>query len=47
MALRLGKGFNTTPGFWLHAQGNYDLAQARKKVDIKHVEVFWHPQVAS
>ena len=46
MALRLGKGFNTTPEFWLHAQENYDLAQARKKVDVKQVEVFWHPQVA-
>ncbi len=46
MALRLGKGFNTTPEFWLHAQENYDLAQARKRVDVKQVEVFWHPQVA-
>jgi addiction module HigA family antidote len=46
MALRLSKAFNTTPEFWLHAQENYDLAQARKKVDIKQVKVFWHPQVA-
>lgn len=46
MALRLSKAFNTTPEFWLHAQENYDLAQARKKVDVKQVIVFWQPQVA-
>ncbi|TFF34813.1 HigA family addiction module antitoxin [Mucilaginibacter psychrotolerans] len=46
MALRLSAAFNTTPEFWLHAQENYDLAQARKKVDIKQVTVFWQPQVA-
>jgi len=46
MALRLSKAFNTTAEFWLHAQENYDLAQARKKIDVKHVEVFWHPRVA-
>jgi addiction module HigA family antidote len=46
MALRLSKAFNTTPEFWLHVQENYDLAQARKKVDVKHIKVFWQPQVA-
>lgn len=46
MALRLSAAFNTTPEFWLHAQENYHLAQARKKVDIKQVTVFWQPQVA-
>lgn len=46
MALRLSKAFNTTAEFWLHAQENYDLALARKKVDVKQVKVFWHPQVA-
>jgi addiction module HigA family antidote len=46
MALRLSKAFNTTAEFWLHAQGNYDLSQARKKVDVKQVKVFWRPQVA-
>jgi len=46
MALRLGKAFNTTAEFWLHAQENYDLAQARKRVDVKQVKVFWPPQVA-
>lgn len=46
MALRLSKAFNTTAEFWMHAQEYYDLAQARKKVDIKMVTVFWPPQVA-
>jgi addiction module HigA family antidote len=46
MALRLSKAFNTSPEFWLHAQENYDLAQARKKVNIKEVTVFWQPKVA-
>lgn len=46
MALRLSKAFNTTAEFWLHAQENYDLAQARKRVDVKGVKVFWQPQVA-
>lgn len=46
MALRLSAAFNTTPEFWLHAQENFDLAQARKKVDTKQVTVFWQPKVA-
>ncbi|MDB5156048.1 MAG: higA [Mucilaginibacter sp.] len=46
MALRLSAAFNTTAEFWLHTQETYNLAQARKKVDIKQVKVFWHPQVA-
>lgn len=41
MALKLAKGFNTTAEFWMHAQENYDLAQARKRVDVKEVRVFW------
>ena len=46
MALRLNKAFNTTAEFWFHAQENYDLAQARKKVDVKQVKVFWQAKVA-
>jgi antitoxin HigA-1 len=46
MALRLSKAFNTTAEFWLHAQENYDLAQARKKVNTDNVKVFWQPKVA-
>ena len=41
MALKLAKGFNTSPEFWMHAQENYDLAKARKKVDVKGVKVLW------
>jgi len=41
MALKLAKAFNTSAEFWMHAQENYDLAQARKKVDVKSVKVFW------
>lgn len=46
MALRLSTAFNTTPEFWLHTQENYDLALARKTVDVKHVKIFWQPKVA-
>jgi addiction module HigA family antidote len=41
MTLKLAKGFNTTPEFLMHAQENYELAQARKKVNVKEVRVFW------
>ena len=44
MAIRLGAAFaNTTPEFWLTVQENYDLAQARRKVDTSTVTVFWKP----
>jgi addiction module HigA family antidote len=46
MALRLSKAFNTSAEFWLHAQENYDLTLARKKVDVQQVKVFWHTQIA-
>jgi addiction module HigA family antidote len=47
MALKLSASFtNTTPEFWLRVQENYDLAQARKRIDTKQVRVFWHPKVA-
>ena len=46
MAIRLGKAFaNTTPEFWLTVQENYDLAQARQKVDTSTVRIFWIPNV--
>jgi addiction module HigA family antidote len=41
MALKLAKAFNTSPEFWMHAQENYDLTQARKRTSIKDVRVFW------
>ena len=44
MAIRLGVAFaNTTPEFWLTVQENYDLAQARQKVDTSRIRVFWKP----
>ena len=46
MALKLEKAFNTSAEFWMHAQENYALAQARKKTDVKSVRVFWNHQVA-
>ena len=46
MALRFSKAFHTTPEFWLHAQENYGLAQARKTVNMQKVKVFWKPQTA-
>ncbi len=46
MALRFSKAFNTSPEFWLHAQENYDLAQARKSINMQKVKVFWKPRAA-
>ncbi|SNC77731.1 addiction module antidote protein, HigA family [Hymenobacter gelipurpurascens] len=44
MALRLAAAFrNTTAEFWLTVQENYDLAQARQRVSVEHVRVFWEP----
>lgn len=44
MAIKLGTAFaNTTPEFWLRVQENYDLALARKKVDITKIRIFWKP----
>ncbi len=41
MALKLGKAFNNTAEFWMRVQENYDLAQARKKIDMRSIRVFW------
>lgn len=44
MAIRLATAFaNTTPEFWLTVQENYDLAQARRRVDTSTIRVFWRP----
>ena len=46
MAIRLGAAFaNTTPEFWLSVQESYDLAQARKRVDVSQVKAFWQPAI--
>lgn len=48
MAIRLGAGFpNTTPEFWLNVQEVFDLAKARKKVDVSHVRPFWQPPISN
>lgn len=44
MAIKLGAAFNTSPEFWLRAQENYDLAQARKKINTKNIRVFVKPK---
>lgn len=42
MALKLSAAFaNTTAEFWLRAQSNYDLANARLTVDTKEIKVLW------
>ena len=47
MAIKLPTSFkNTTAGFWLQVQDNYDLAQAREKVNTKLIKVFWRPAAA-
>ncbi len=44
IAIRLAAAFaNTTPEFWLRVQENYDLAQARKKINTDNIRVFWQP----
>ncbi len=46
MAIRLGAGFpNTSAEFWLKVQESYDLALARKKIDVSRVVAIWQPQV--
>ncbi len=37
MALRLSKTLGRTPESWLAMQHNYDLWQARKKIDLRKV----------
>lgn len=37
-ALRLARAFSTTPAYWMNLQTNYDMAIARKKVDVSGIE---------
>lgn len=39
MALRLSKAFGMSAEVWLNMQTNYDLAQARDKVNLDKVEI--------
>lgn len=46
MAIRLGAAFpNTTAEFWLGVQEDYNLAQARKRVDASNIRAIWEPKV--
>lgn len=46
MAIRLGAAFpNTTAEFWLGLQEDYNLAQARKRVDASNIHAIWQPKV--
>lgn len=47
MAIKLAAGLGTTPEFWLRAQENYDLFQARMKVNTGDIRVFWKSAVAA
>lgn len=38
MAFKLSKAFETDVDFWLNLQLNYDIAQARKNVDLSEIE---------
>ena len=38
MALKLAKAFKTTPKLWLDMQTQYDLWQARQRVNLDDVE---------
>lgn len=45
MALRLERAFpNTTAEFWLGMQEQYDLAQARRTVQLDNIRPLWPPQ---
>jgi len=37
-ALRIAKFFGTSPEFWLNLQTSYDLEEAAKTIDLKHIK---------
>ena len=37
-ALRLSKALGTTPEFWITMQSNFDMAAARRAVDVSGIE---------
>ncbi len=43
MAVRLGAAFGTTPELWVNLQKQYDLWQAKQKVDVSNVKHFLAP----
>ena len=36
-ALRLSKALGTTPDFWMNMQANFDMAAARKVIDVSDI----------
>ena len=38
-ALRLSKALGTTPEFWINMQSNFDVAEARKTVDVSSIDL--------
>lgn len=38
MAWKLSAAFGTSPEFWVNFQKNYDLWQARQKVDVSRIK---------
>ena len=47
MALRLSKAFDTSPQVWLGMQQDYDLWQAKQRVDLSGVRVLKHKSIYS
>lgn len=43
MAWKLSAAFGTTPQFWINLQVNYDLWQAKQKVDVSGIEQLSKP----
>lgn len=41
MSLKLAKAFKTSPEFWVNMQTQYDLAQARLKVNVDNIQAYW------
>jgi addiction module HigA family antidote len=37
-ALRLARAFGTSEQFWMGLQADYDLEEARREVDVKHIQ---------
>ena len=37
-ALRLAKALGTTPEFWINMQANFDMAAARRRVDVSGIK---------
>lgn len=43
MAWKLSAAFDTSPQFWINLQANYDLWQAKDKVDVSIIEQLVKP----